>query len=65
MKTISTVAYFRSDLQEIFKNLPFSDIIYQTLSIAKTGVLVGDDLAIFIDEDGSTKILKNRLGKSS
>lgn len=65
VKTISTVAYYRNDLQEIYINLPFFDVTYQRLIIAKTGVLVGDDLAIFIDDDGATKILKNRLGRTT
>jgi len=63
MKTIDAVAFNREDLFEEFRNKLFHEIIYEMLSITRTGLLIGGDLCIFIDEDGSTKILKNTLVK--
>lgn len=65
MKTLNAIAYFRSDLQDIHKEVPLAQIEFHMLTIARTGVILGTDLSIFIDEDGSTRILKNRFGKST
>jgi len=64
MKTLSTVAYFRKDLKDQFSDVEFSKVEWLMLSISGTGVTFGEDLSVFIDEDGSTKILRNRLGKA-
>lgn len=62
MKTLNTVAYFRNDLKDEFLTTEFSKIEWLMLSISGTGVTFGEDLSVFIDVDGSTKILRNRLG---
>lgn len=62
MKTLSTVAYFRKDLKDQFLTVEFSKIEWLMLSISGTGVTFGEDLSVFIDVDGSTKILRNRFG---
>jgi hypothetical protein len=62
MKTLITVGYFRKDLKDEFLKIEFSKIEWLMLSISGTGVTFGEDLSVFIDDDGSTKILRNRFG---
>lgn len=65
MKTINAIAYFRTDLQDAHKDVPLAEIKYQMLSIFNTGVMVGSDLSIFVDDDGSSRIIKNRYGNTT
>lgn len=65
MKTLNAIAYFRDDIQEIHKEVPLNQIEYHMLTIANTGIVLGQDLSVFVDDDGSTRILKNRLGKTT
>lgn len=63
MKTLNGVAFFRTDLKERYTTMNFNTIIYDMLTISETGVVLHEDIAVFIDDNGSTKILKNRLGR--
>lgn len=64
MKTVNCIAYFRSDLKDEYKDKVYSEIIWPMFSISGTGVILHEDIALFVDDDGSTKIIKNRYDKS-
>lgn len=63
MKTVYALALYRSDLDEMFKNTHIDEIVIAMFPFFKTGVMLHEDVILFIDEDGTTRILKNRLGK--
>jgi hypothetical protein len=64
MKTLHTLALYREDLGEIYKNVAFDGIQTTMFGFFNTGVVLNEDIIIFIDDDGQTKILKNRYGKA-
>jgi hypothetical protein len=63
MKTLHTLALHRSDLGENFKDILLYNIEIYMFPFFKTGVMLHEDLIVFIDDDGNTRILKNRYGK--
>jgi hypothetical protein len=62
MKTLYTIALFRSDLGDAFKDTPLDEILLIMFPFFNTGVVLHEDLIIFIDDGGRTIILKNRYG---
>lgn len=62
MKTLHTLALYRVDLGEAFKDVPFDLIAMNMFPFFTTGVVLHEDLIIFIDDGGATKFLKNRHG---
>lgn len=63
MRTLYTLALHRSDLGEAFKDTAINEILIAMFPFFATGVMLHEDLIIFIDDDGTTRILKNRFGK--
>lgn len=64
MKTLHTLALYREDLGEQYKNVVFDLIRVTMFGFFNTGVVLNEDIVLFIDDDGRTKILKNRHGKA-
>lgn len=65
MKLINTLVLTREDLGEGFTELSFTKIDVIHFPFFNTGVVLSEDMVVFIDTTGDTKILKNRLGKPS
>jgi len=63
MKTFAGLMLERKDLQDMYLSFPFEVIEWSYFHLANVGVLVPDDIVIFVDTDGRTKIIKNRFGK--
>lgn len=63
MKTLHTLALFRSDLGDAFKDIALDQIQLNMFPFFNTGVVLHEDLIVFIEDDGTTIILKNRFGK--
>ena len=64
MRTLHAVALYRADLGKAFENTPINEILMHMFPFFSTGVVLHEDLIVFIDEDGTTRILKNRFGKA-
>lgn len=59
----------RKNLYEQYKELAFDDIDWSHFKYRKnefhpTGIFKMSDLVIFVDENGKTKIMKNRWGNT-
>lgn len=63
MKMINALVLHRNDLEESLKITPIDEIMIVMFPFFKTGVVLHEDVILFIDDDGTTRILKNRLGK--
>lgn len=63
MVSVRGTVYNRSDLNKQSRNVPFDKVDWYMLAIQNTGVILADDIVLFVDEDGKTKILKSRHGK--
>jgi hypothetical protein len=64
MKTLHALSLNRDDLGEPFKATLINEIQIMMFPFFATGVVLYEDLIVFIDEDGTSRILKNRLGKA-
>lgn len=64
---VKTIIFQRGDLMQIFENLPIDEIGVQHFSnmVETMSFTHRNDLVMFIDEDGSMKIFKNRYGQES
>lgn len=56
------ICFFREDLIERFKDIPFEEVNYQHLKILKNRGFLKNNLVMFVDNDENQKILKNRFG---
>lgn len=63
MKMVQTLILYRSDLGEAFKDILFNEVEVIHFPFFNTGVVLHEDIIVFIDYSGDTKILKNRFGK--
>jgi hypothetical protein len=64
MKAIHGTIFSRKDLSEQYADVPFEDVKPEMFSILRNGVGITDDVLIFMDDDGRSKIMKNRYGKA-
>ncbi len=62
MKMINTLVLDRTDLGEAYKDTPIGEIMVIMFPFFNTGVVLHEEMIVFIDDNGDTKILKNRLG---
>jgi len=64
MKTIHGTIFVRKDLREEYADVPFDEVRTEMIGIIHAGIGVTDDIFIFMDDDGATKVIKNRYGKA-
>lgn len=64
MKTIFGTLFSRKDISEQYADVPFEKVSAEMFGILHTGVAITDDIILFMDEDGRTKIIKNRFGRA-
>jgi len=65
MKSFQGLLLERKDLLDIYAGFPFEVIEWKYFHLAQTGVMLTDDVVVFVDTDGRTKVVKNRFGKVS
>lgn len=64
MKLINALVLDRDDLIEAIKDKPFNEIEIIHFKFFKNGIILHEAMVVFVDENGNTKIIKNRLGKT-
>jgi hypothetical protein len=55
--------FFRKDLRDIYKDMKIEEIDYYSLLVSSEETLRKGTLLMFVDDNGATKIVKNRYGK--
>lgn len=61
MKTINGTVLTREDLLGLHIKTPFEKIGYEMFAICYNGIMLPDDIILFNDDDGRTKIIKSRF----
>jgi hypothetical protein len=62
MRPINGTLLQRSDLSKEYIETSFNEIHALMFGIVKNKFTFNDDILIFMDDDGKTKIIKNRFG---
>lgn len=62
MKLTNALIIFREDMYQCKKYTSFHSIDIRMFPFFASKVSQNEDFVIFVDEDGRSKILKNRLG---
>jgi hypothetical protein len=60
MKSIHGTLLERKDLSIEFKTTAFDDITHDMFAVIRTKISINDDILIFIDDNGKSKIIKTR-----
>lgn len=63
MKLVNTLILNREDLHPIHADKEIGEIMYSMFSVVGNGIILHEDLALFVDENGSIKVLKDRSGQ--
>lgn len=65
MKTFHGLLVEREDLTDENRNQWFDDIKWEDFKLANNGILVPNDVVVFVDTNGRAKLVKNRFGLTS